>query len=438
MATILYDGRDAFRKGGTGIATYARTLGLLARTLGFHTQQVLASDFPMDSKDPILNEIRFNDVAKPGLRMGDLLRIGWQASLGGLADMRPTRILRGGAVVDPTPASKGAFEQTFAQYRMFLVAEVLFRVQKRRAVLRFERTPTVFHATHPTPLMVRGAANLYTIHDIIPIRLPYTTLTHKKFYYDMIRDLCAKADHIVTVSEFSRRDIIKLTGMSENRITNTYQSVDIPARLLTRSDDAVAADLEHVFGLEMGGYFLFLGAIEPKKNVGRLLDGYIASGTKRPLILAGGLGWQFETDVARLNDERFLSYRLGGDRVTPSRSVRQVDHVPFDQLVSLIRGARAVVFPSLYEGFGLPVLEAMVLGTPVITSNVASLPEIAGRAAVMVDPNDVGAIARAIRTLDKDSDLCLDLIEKGRLQAAKFSAAAYEERVAGIYKDYGG
>ena len=438
MTTVLYDGRDAYRKGGTGIATYARTLGTLARKMGHHTQQVLASEFPLSKTDPVWNEIRFNDVPPDRTDAMTWARVIWQSSVGGFADIRPIRIERGAAVVDPNPASRSAFQTTFAAYKLFLRAEVHYRVHGRRAAMRFDRRPDLFHCTFPTPLMLRGAVNLYTIHDIIPIRLPYATLTHKRFYYNMVRELCAKADHIVTVSEFSRRDIIRLTGMDEDRITNTYQSVSIPASLMARSDDAVAAELEHIFGLEFGGYYLFFGAIEPKKNVSRLIDGYVASGTKRPLILAGGLGWQYEGDVKRMQDERFLSYRLGRDRVTPTRSVRQVDHVPFEQLVSLIRGARAVVFPSLYEGFGLPVLEAMLLGTPVITSNVSSLPEIAGKAALMVEPTDVTAIARAIRTIDKDSDLRLDLIDRGRVQAAKFSPAAYEARVTDLYRRFAG
>ena len=113
-----------------------------------------------------------------------------------------------------------------------------------------------------------------------------------------------------------------------------------------------------------------------------------------------------------------------------------MDHVPFDQLVSLIRGARAVLFPSLYEGFGLPVLEAMLLGTPVITSNVSSLPEIAGNAALLVNPMDVTSIAKAIRKLDKDTDLCFDLVERGRKQAAKFSSEAYEQKIAAVYRQF--
>jgi len=116
------------------------------------------------------------------------------------------------------------------------------------------------------------------------------------------------------------------------------------------------------------------------------------------------------------------------------RSVHRFNYVPFSLLVTLIRGARAVVFPSLYEGFGLPVLEAMVLGTPVVTSRESSVPEIAGDAALLVDPYSTDEIAAAIRTIVGDADLWTELARRGRVQAAKFSVERYRDRVAELYR----
>jgi glycosyltransferase involved in cell wall biosynthesis len=113
--------------------------------------------------------------------------------------------------------------------------------------------------------------------------------------------------------------------------------------------------------------------------------------------------------------------------------VRRFRYVRPSILTTLIRGARAVVFPSLYEGFGLPVLEAMVLGTPVVTSRESSLPEIAGDAALLVDPYDADDIARAITTIVNDADLRAELSRRGRQQAATFSVERYRERVAALY-----
>jgi len=144
-----------------------------------------------------------------------------------------------------------------------------------------------------------------------------------------------------------------------------------------------------------------------------------------PLILVAGEGWHNESETALLEELR-ENERL-------KRRVRRFRYVRPSTLITLIRGARAVVFPSLYEGFGLPVLEAMTLGTPVVTSREASLPEIAGDASLLVDPYDADDIARAITTIVNDADLRAELSRRGRLQATKFTVERYRERVDALY-----
>ena len=156
------------------------------------------------------------------------------------------------------------------------------------------------------------------------MRVPYTTLDNKKLYLKIIRHICKTADHIVTVSEFSRRDIIAFTGIPENRITNTYQAVTLPPRLVERDRGTVASELEALFELTAGEYFLFVGALEPKKNVSRLIDAYAASGSRRPLIIAGGDGWMNDKEIRKIESERFLSYRIAGPSIRPERSVRRI------------------------------------------------------------------------------------------------------------------
>ena len=231
------------------------------------------------------------------------------------------------------------------------------------------------------------------------------TLDNKRYVFRLIQNLVARADHIITVSEYSRRDIMALFNVPEDRITNTYQAVTVPPRALVRPDDEVADEITNLFELDPGNYYLFIGALEPKKNVSRLIDAYAASGSRRPLVVAGGAGWQNKGDLRRINDTRFSNFRIAENMISKVKRVRRIPYLPSDQLVTLMRGARAVLFPSLFEGFGLPVLEAMTLGTPVLTSNVTSLPEIAGDAALLVDPFDVSAMAAAIRRLDNDVDL---------------------------------
>ena len=165
----------------------------------------------------------------------------------------------------------------------------------------------------------------------------------------------------------------------------------------------------------------------------RLIDAYAASGSRRPLVIAGGIGWLNERDQERINDPRFTNWRIEEATIFRHERVRRLTYLPLAQLVTLMRGARAVLFPSVYEGFGLPVLEAMSVGTPVMTSNITSLPEIAGDAALLVDPYDVPDMTRAIRRLDNDADLLAELSVRGPLQAAKFSMDAYRDRLGALY-----
>jgi glycosyltransferase involved in cell wall biosynthesis len=243
----------------------------------------------------------------------------------------------------------------------------------------------------------------------------------------LLRKIAAEADHIVTVSENSKRDIVQLLGVSEDRVTNTYEAVEFPRELAERPDDLVAEQLRGSFGLDLQDYLLFYGALEPKKNVGRLIDAYMLSAVDIPLVITGAVGWGNQTEAKMLEELRTEG------RAQVNRRIYHFEYVSTPMLVTLIRGARAVLFPSLYEGFGLPVLEAMLLGTPVVTSRASSLPEIAGDAALYVNPYDIDAIAQAIKTITADDGLRTELARRGRAQAALFSVARYSERVAALY-----
>jgi glycosyltransferase involved in cell wall biosynthesis len=251
----------------------------------------------------------------------------------------------------------------------------------------------------------------------------------------MSRMLGRKADHIVTVSEASKRDIVNLLGVPEERVTNTYQAVDIPAKLRSISLADVAAEVQGSFGLEPGKYWLFFGAIEPKKNVGRLIQAFLASGVDGPLVICGKQAWKSEQELRLLFDDHIRTMVQEGSVLRTRRKIILLDYAPFRLLVSLIRAARAVIFPSLYEGFGLPALEAMLLGTPVITSNTSSIPEVVGDAALQVDPYDVGALVQAIRALDSSAELRAKLAEAGPRQAALFSHDRYVARLERLYAE---
>jgi glycosyltransferase involved in cell wall biosynthesis len=434
--SILVEAHNLVLPTGTGIATYARVLQSTLVSLGHRVDALVGAPRALKVKDPLLAEVTFYDAPR-----GPTALRGLPAAISALTvspfAKRPTVLPRAGAVVDAATSRLAAFGTVYAMPHLMPVERSYFMRYGGPIRLDLPERPRLFHATRPAPLKVPGCPNIYTIHDIVPLRVPYATADDKRYFLDLTRHLCAKADHIVTVSEFSRQDIMALTGMPGDRITNTYQSVTLPARLTGRSESEVARELSGLFDLDYRGYFLFVGALEPKKNVGRLLDAYSSAGVTRPLVLAGGLGWMYDTDVQMIRDERFLTYEMAGATIRPKRRVKQLQYLPFQQLVTLMQGARALLFPSVYEGFGLPVLEAMLLGTPVMTSNVTSLPEIVGDAALAVDPYSIDAMATAIRALDADDDLVADLARRGRLQAAKFTPEAYGERLTALYAKLG-
>jgi glycosyltransferase involved in cell wall biosynthesis len=431
---IYFDGLNLSLERGTGIATYTRMLTRVARELGYEIGVVYSSP-QRPAKNLMMREISFFDsrdaapVALPKL-VWDAIRDQLRSPFG----VEPSAVnLTGAVITDHFRDRMPLHDHLFAARNLFANARRYFSWSGRFVELNFDTAPDILHCTYQLPLRAKGACNIYTIHDLVPLRLPFTTLDNKRQTYRLLRKIAAEADHIVTVSENSKRDIVQMLGVEEGRVTNTYEAVEFPPDLTERPEDLVAEELAGSFGLGFRDYLLFYGAIEPKKNVQRLIDAYMRSGVYIPLVITGAGGWGNQTEAKALDS------LLGEQRARTdgSRRVYHFEYVSFATLVSLIRGARAVLFPSLYEGFGLPVLEAMLLGTPVVTSRASSLPEIAGEAALYVDPYDVGDIANAIKTIAADAGLRAELSRRGRVQAQLFSVARYRERVAALYERLG-
>jgi glycosyltransferase involved in cell wall biosynthesis len=431
---IIFDGLNLSRTQGTGIATYTRMLTRAAHDLGYEVGVVYSTPFT-PAKDPLLREIAFFDEKRPS--MSGKRKLTLRRAFNHAIDqtryhlpVRPFPVQLSGAVVarqfKPTLA---AHDRVFVARNLFANARTYFSRTKAFVNLAFEPRPDILHCTYPLPLRVKAACNVYTIHDLVPLRLPFTTEDNKRQFFRLLTKIAREADHIVTVSENSKRDIIELLGVEEGRVSNTYQTVDFPKEWIERPIAVIASQLEAHFGLEFHNYLLFYGALEPKKNVRRLIDAYLISGADIPLVLVVAGGWQNEIEM-KLLAAQSESKEARGRR---GRGIVRFDYLSRARLVTLIRGARALVFPSLYEGFGLPVLEAMLLGTPVVASREASLPEVAGDAALLVDPYDTDEIARAIRTISCDKDLRDELSRRGPIQAAKFSVDRYRERVAAVY-----
>jgi glycosyltransferase involved in cell wall biosynthesis len=433
---IMIDGYNLALERGTGVATYSRNLSLELSKLG-HKIDLLYGLRATTGKHALLSEVNFFDPGTKSVKTSEIVKALVTSPLG--IDVQEVPIT--GKVISRNPTrALPPHDRIFNRRNLFSIARWQFRVFGKFLDTSYEQPAQIAHWTYPLPVRLKQAANIYTIHDLVPLRLPYTTLDNKKEYYRIVRDIAKQADHIVTVSETSKRDIIELLDVPEDRVTNTYQAVSLPKAILERPYDETAREVEAIFGLEPNKYFLFFGAIEPKKNVGRIIEAYLASQSKFPLVVIGQLTWKDATDLRLLGVPTGATKGGAKAPVDPSISavsraqqIIRLEYLPLNLLASVIRCARTVVFPSLYEGFGLPILEAMQLGTAVITGTEGSNPEVSGDSAYLVDPYDVGAITKAIRIMENDQDLVDHYKASGQERARLFSPERYSERLTNLY-----
>ena len=302
-------------------------------------------------------------------------------------------------------------------------ADLVFAARRQLALADLPVRFDAVHWTGPFPIKAANAPNIYTLHDLIPLQYPFFVEGKPGRSARLHATIAREADHIFTVSESSKRHIVNILGVPPDRVSVTYQPV--PSLPEISQIDAERL-VETIYGVEPGKYALFLGAIEPKKNLKRLVEAFAIANVEVPLLLAGPLGWMYDDDLNLIKN-------MASQKI----SVRLLGYAPRRHIVALMRCARFFVFPSIYEGFGLPVLEAMQIGTPVLTSRIGPLQEVAGEAAVFVDPMDIDAIAKGIQELDADQDLRKELARRGRAQAGKFSEEAYAKNLVQAYAKVG-
>lgn len=422
---IGIDGFNIALSRGTGVATYARVLSRCLKDMG-HELDVLFG-LPLSPKaSPTMAEIAFFDRMEQGGRGAPKpvisqrwwrdLKSGWRG-----CDAREVPMT---GLVDRRAFRMPAFDRILNASDLYQVAGRHFRRTRRFLRVRIPAPPEIMHWTYPLPIVLEGARNIYTIHDLVPLRLPHTTLDDKGYHLALMRGCAAEGAGICTVSEASRTDIVNLLPHAAEKVFNTYQAIDANAPGVPEGGE-LGDFLRGVFGLEPQGYFLFFGSLEPKKNIGRLIEGYLSACSAHPLVIVGAQAWKSEGELS------LLKYRKRAPLGAPQ--VMQIDYLPFGTLRRLISGARAVMLPSLHEGFGLPIIEAMSLGVPTLASTEGSLPEITGGSSVLVDPYDAQAISRGIRLLDSDDALRGRLAEEGPVQAARFSEQEYAVRLAKMY-----
>lgn len=268
----------------------------------------------------------------------------------------------------------------------------------------------VLHSPDFIPPFRRHCKSVITIHDLNFLLYPHFLTPESASYYGQIDQAVRNCDHIIAVSESTKRDIVRLTGAPESKITVVYEAANPIYRPL--QDKRLCQQVKEKFHIH-NDYILFVSTIEPRKNVPtllmaykQLLDNYHADVS---LLLGGEKGWLFD-EVFALVEKLGLHGRA-----------RFLGRVSPEDLLGLYNAARLLVHPAFYEGFGLPPLEAMACGTPVVASNTSSLPEVVGDAALLVDPTDVDGMAVAMWRVLSDETLRQQMIEKGLKRARLFS-----------------
>lgn len=414
---IALDGHNISLAEGTGIARYGKSLLENLQAMDHKTGVLFGLNYD-SSNDDLTDESRF------------LNRLAFFSQPKGAKYLksyfnRPqlAEVSRTG-LVDRSGYSLNYADHIWNIKNLFLLASRYFSVTGKFFEITIPHLD-VMHWTSALPIFARGAKNIYTVHDMIPVKIPQSVLGGSGNYLKICRKISELNCHIVTVSEHSKKDIVDLVGIPEERVHNNYLDRGGFGRKIDSIPHSDRVEMiRSIMGFEAKGYYLYFGAWEPKKNIGNLISAYFSSRTKCPLVICGAAGWGNEKERTLLEELRNID---NGKRVI------QLSYLPDELLELVVWGAKATVFPSIYEGFGLPILESFALGTAVVASRGGSIPEISDDAAILVDAYSIGELSTAINLVDERSDFRADLEQKGLRRAQYFSSKAYQERLLKTY-----
>ena len=282
----------------------------------------------------------------------------------------------------------------------------------------------LFHATDHQIPQIQGTPVIATVMDLIPQLHPeWIKQDLRRVKSWLFTRSIRKADHIITISEYSKQDMVNHLGLDPERISVTPLGVEpiYFERIETAQREAVLAKYDI-----KPGFFLIIGTLQPRKNLPRVLEAFQALPDEfrkaHPLIVVGRNGWNNEELIPQL---KALQQASEG---------KWLSYLPQSEVFALLQSASALVFASLYEGFGLPVIEAFAAQCPVIASNTTSLPEVTADAAWSVDPLDVRSICQAMQDVVNQHELRLEKIEKGLLRARHFSWQDCARKTLAVYE----
>ncbi|BDA75716.1 group 1 glycosyl transferase [Rivularia sp. IAM M-261] len=416
---VLIDGYNLEMPSGTGIKTYTISLIQALKLLGANVSVLFSKS---TTNNAVLDEVLFFEnqekISKLQLlktTAKDILTFSKEARILNFTDK----------VIAPDTSLQKLLHsvQALSLNNCYTAAKIRYRLFGQTTTVKSPKKVNIWHKTYPLiPINIQGAGNdIVTIHDLVPLKLPYTTLDDKKLFYKSVKSVIKKSKTIITVSENSKRDILEFYDVDPDKIYVTYQAVN--QNYLNASQDKLELFLKR-YNLEPQKYILFVGAIEPKKNVSRLIDAYAAMDTDLQLVIVGKKAWLWEKEIKQIESAFGAEW---------TRKVKILDFVKNDSLKYLYQGAFCFVFPSIYEGFGLPPVEAMGFGCPVITSKTSCLSEVCGNAALYVDPYDADDIQKNIEKLVNQPQLRDQLISSGKERIKFFSLENYAQNLYQAY-----
>jgi glycosyltransferase involved in cell wall biosynthesis len=283
--------------------------------------------------------------------------------------------------------------------------------------------PDVLHSPDFIPPFRRRCPAVVTVHDVAFLRYPQTLTSESRRYYGQVRRAIASAERTIVVSEATARDLTTLLHVPADRVRVVHNGLD--ARFLEPPDSAEKARVRARWGLDRL-YLLFLGTLEPRKDILTLLRAFAEVRARHPdlaLVLVGRRGWLYEPIFAEI------------DALGLREDVRHIEDASDADLPPLFDGATAFAYPSLYEGFGLPPLEALARGIPSVVADTSSLPEVVGDAALLHPPGNHEALAAALLRLIEDTTLRADLTVRGPQRAAGFTWERAARETLAVYRE---
>jgi len=322
----------------------------------------------------------------------------------------------------------------FLNNKNFRIENVIFKNRIVRVLWQLFILPfklkklnvNILHSTnYITPLFKFNLKFIVTIHDLTFIIFPEKfTIVKRLFFRFMVPIFIRKADKVITVSENTKNDIIKFLKVPKEKISVTFETYNECYDSEIKKEDS--KKILDKYGINKN-YFLFVGMIEPRKNILSILKAFIELDDEldEDLVIVGKKGWYYR------EIEEFM------ENIKNKRLKNRIIFTGFvseKELVSIYKNAEIFIYPSFYEGFGIPPLEAMVCGVPVITSNTSSIPEVVGDAAIKIDPYNYIELKEAIKVLKHNPQKKEEMSEKGKEQSKKFSSKKFAENTINIYK----